>query len=134
MQETAQWVMSVSWWLSVALAGIVFSIVAPMAKSLLGRRGGASGRNEAWRAEVEAIRSSAVRQALQVARVSHHYGRGAFFGLVSILVFLVGGFSGSGLAAMATGAIAVMLTLLGVREFRYGKASYEQMKDAGEQG
>ncbi len=131
MQET---IFSPSWWLSVTIAAIVFSLVIPTLKSILDRRGGAAGRNPDWRNEVEAIRANPTRQALQVARVSHHYGRGAFFGLVAILAFLIGGFAGNGIIALATGVLALALTLIGLREFRYGKASYEQMKDAGEQG
>ncbi|NOY62513.1 MAG: hypothetical protein GXP10_05040 [Gammaproteobacteria bacterium] len=132
MQELAKYSDSILWWVSITLIGIAFTFLVPIVKGKIDRlRGSKTGRSDEWLAEVEAIKGSSVRQSLQVARVAHHYGRSSFFFVVAILLFFAGGIlaiTGSSILCL----ISVVLVLLGVREFRYGQASYEQMKAAGE--
>ncbi len=130
-----QALLSTSWWLGAALAGLAFSFIVPLVKSRFDRLRGGSGQGGHWSDEVSAIQAGSARQALQTGRISHHYGRSAFFIASSILVFLVSGYlslKGFDLGLLF-GPVGLVLALLSVQEFRYGKVSYEQLKAAGEQ-
>jgi len=129
-----QALLSTSWWLGAALAGLAFSFIVPLAKSRIDRWRGGSGSAADWHDDVTAIRASSVRQALQAGRIGHHYGRSAFFMVVSTLIFFCSGYlslKGFNLGLLF-GPFGLVLALFAVQEFRYGKVSYEQLKAAGE--
>lgn len=84
--------------------------------------------------EVEAIRSSEARRSLQVGRISHHYGQAAFLGLMAVLLAVLGvGLSFVlGSLSYLVYLAAIAIAVLALREMRYGKVSYEQLKAACE--
>lgn len=124
---------SFGWWLGVAIVGSGVSVALPVVKAKIdAKRGKPAGPSAAFTAEVNKISASDSYRSLQVARIAHHYGKGAFLGLATLMLFFFG-------AAIqgAAGFISVLFFIAGVgsavlatREMRFGMTSYEQMKAA----